>query len=104
MASALGLPVGDYLRRTTARQHRLWVAWLDEQQNVPSRADWYAIQASWLQLDPQTRPPMERLKIEFGQIKPTRPEDEPFPRLTREDVGRIRMAIRKAELEGKRGR
>lgn len=40
------MPVGEYMERTTHRQHLGWLAHLAEEMDRPSRSDWYAMQVA----------------------------------------------------------
>lgn len=54
---------------TTHRQHRVFVAWLNEQLNVPSRSDWYMMQMTATQY--KDMPDLAKLKIKFTTERQT---------------------------------
>jgi hypothetical protein len=41
------MPVGEYLRTHTRRQHRVFLAWLDLEWDRPSRTDQYLMQIAY---------------------------------------------------------
>jgi len=62
------------MRQTTDRQYRLWIAWLNEQINEPSREDYYLMQVSHSihqLIASQSRngraPALEKFKLKFGR-------------------------------------
>ena len=46
LSSQLGLPLTECLTRTSYRQYRAWMAWLELQIEIPDRGDFYLMQAT----------------------------------------------------------
>lgn len=46
MAKELGLPLGEYLKSHTRRQHLVWLAFLAEEQTTPDLHDLYTMQVA----------------------------------------------------------
>ena len=46
LSRELGLPLTECLTRTSYRQYRIWMAWLELQFEIPDRSDFYTMQAT----------------------------------------------------------
>lgn len=81
MCSHLGMTLGEYLHRVPHREHLLWVAYLEEEWNTPSRTDHYLMRIASEIRRGNVRHP-GKVKEEHFQIrfkrqvkKPVSPED-----------------------------
>lgn len=118
MSKELGIPLTEYLRTTTHRQHQLWLEWLEQQWNKPDRTDHYLMQIAWAAFHAfaSKRPPFKSKEWELPfktivdaiakqemerQEQPDSPLGEGPRRLTKEDIAKINTALAKARNQGK---
>lgn len=75
----------------TERQYRAWQAWLLMELDVPSRADWYAMQVA--QYSCSKARPLSAFKIPFKTGPNMKPSDE-------EQAAQVAEAKRRAKIRG----
>jgi len=81
----------DVMEKTSHRQYLLWMEWLDQQWNKPTRTDWYLIQLTAELRRGFTRAKnilLDPWKINFSRKKKTEPK-----KLTAEEIAKRDKAL-----------